>query len=498
MEQKKDIWNNKFLLVLAVAGGAIGIGNFLRFPTLFAQYGGMFLIPYICSFCVLGLPLMFAEWILGAKARDCGKNSLCLFLEYAHRNNMVKYLGIAAVSACLIISGYYMFIESWILGYSYLSLTGAFSSMASDQMGDFLGKYMTIGDGSCDILCITALIITLFLNYYFTARGISKGISSLIKVSMPLLITIALIMLAKVLFFTEGSWEGIRYMFQPRVPITDTKMWIDAASQMFFSLSVGFTATFTYVTYADKNLDISRQGLMASFMNIGMEVLIASFIAIPVSYLAFQDRIQDVVSSSSIAFGMVSMPSIFNDIPGGFFWNFLWFFLLFIAALTSSLSIIQPSASFFCNKFGINKLWGTVCSFFVCLIIIIPSVLIPVAIDEFDFWANSFIVPVGAFFLIVAIWLLGPKNCWETYEQNSAKPLTPFMKCCIQYITPILLIIVMILYIMNYGLLIISCDGYTSEQIPQVITCRILMAAVIMVYIVILSLRTKKTKTVKN
>ena len=111
--------------------------------------------------------------------------------------------------------------------------------------------------------------------------------------------------------------QVIKYMFQPRASLWDTKMWIDAASQMFFSLSVGFTATFTYVTYADKNLDISKQGLMASFMNVGMEVLIASFIAIPVSYIAFgADKIQDVVKGSSIAFGMVSMPSIFNNIPG--------------------------------------------------------------------------------------------------------------------------------------------------------------------------------------
>ncbi|MBQ0105143.1 MAG: sodium-dependent transporter, partial [Armatimonadetes bacterium] len=446
-------WNNRFLLILAVAGGATGIGNFLRFPTLFAQYGGMFLIPYLCSFFILGLPLMFIEWILGAMARDCGKNSLSLFLEVCFKNRFVKYLGVACVSACLIISGYYMYIESWILGYGWISITGGFKNMASSDMGDFLGQYITIGDGVCDVIVIVALIITVFLNYYFTARGISKGIASLIKFSMPLLMIIALIMLVKVLFFTPGSWEGIKYMFSPRVGLSESKMWIDAASQMFYSLSVGFTSTFTYVTYADKNLDISKQGLMASYMNVGMEVLIASFIAIPVSYVAFgADKIQDVVNSSSIAFGMVSMPAIFNNIPGGSFWNFLWFFLLFIAALTSSLSIVQPSASFFCNKFNISKFKGTVCSLLVCLLIIIPSVVISVGVDEFDFWANSFIIPFGAFFLIWIIYMIGPKKCWAAYEENSTRPLNGFMKFCIQFATPLMLIMVMAMYIYNYGM----------------------------------------------
>ena len=495
MEQKKDIWGNKLLLVLAVAGGAIGIGNFLRFPTLFAQYGGLFLVPYICSFFILGLPLMFIEWILGAMARDCGKNSLSLFLEYYAKNKFIKYLGIACVSACLIISGYYMYIESWILGYGWISITGGFTNMASGDMGDFLGQYITLGDGICDVLVIVALVITVFLNYFFTAKGISKGIAGLIKVSMPVLMIIAIIMLIKVLFFTPGSWEGIKYMFQPRTGLGDSKMWIDAASQMFYSLSVGFTATFTYVTYADKNLDISKQGLMASYMNMGMEVLIASFIAIPVSYVAFgADKIQDVVHSSSIAFGMVSMPAIFNNIPGGSFWNFLWFILLFVAALTSSLSIVQPSASFFCNKFSISKFWGTVCSFFLCLLIIIPSVLISVGVDEFDFWANSFIIPFGAFFLIWIVYYIGPEKCWKKYEENSTKPLNGFMKFCITVATPLMLIIVMSLYIANYGMDIIKLTAYAGDEVKMngALICRSIMALVIFIYALVLGIPVKK------
>lgn len=487
-------WNNKFLLILAVAGGAIGIGNFLRFPTLFAQYGGLFLIPYLCSFFILGLPLMYSEWILGAMARDTGKNSLCLFLEAADKRPWVKYLGIAAVSACLIISGYYMYIESWILGYGYVSITNGFKGMADSQMGDFLGSYMTLGDGVCDILCVVCLGVTLFLNYFFTAKGIAKGIANLIKISMPLLMAIALIMLIKVLF-TPGSWEGIKYMFAPRVHLNNSKMWIDAASQMFFSLSVGFTATFTYVTYSGKNLDISKQGLLASYMNVGMEVLIASFIAIPVSYIAFgADKIQDVVNSSSIAFGMVSMPAIFNNVPGGSFWSFLWFMLLFIAALTSSLSIVQPSASFFCNKYNINKVWGSIISFVVCVIIIIPSVYCSVGVDEFDFWSNSFLVPIGAFCLIVIAYALGKNKIWEAYEINSSKPLNGFMKLCISYITPIFLLVVMTLYIKNYGLEIIQCSNYPAEKLPQVMLCRILMVVVILIYSICLSIPNKKKK----
>ncbi len=481
-----DRWNNRFLLVLAVAGGAIGIGNFLRFPTLFAQYGGLFLIPYLISFFIIGLPLMFTEWILGAMARDVKMNSLASFLEVYHNNRVLKYFGVAALSACLIISGYYIYIESWILGYGWISVTGGFKHIEASAMGDFLGSYMTLGDGVCDILCILCLLITIFLNYYFTAKGIAKGIATLIKVSMPLLIVIALFMLANI-FYIPGTWAGIKYMFEPRVDLWNSKMWVDAASQMFFSLSVGFTATFTYVTYADKNLDIAKQGLMASFMNVGMEVLIASFIAIPVSYVAFgADKIQEVVKGSSIAFGMVSMPSIFNNVPGGQFWSFLWFFLLFIAALTSSLSIVQPSASFICNKFKTNKLWGSVASFVISLIILVPSVLCAVGIDEFDFWANSFIVPIGSLLLIVIVYSIGKEKCWVCFENNSSSKLNWFMKFCISWATPLFLIIVITLYIFNYGREIITCSNYEPEKIPQVILCRALMVVIILIYALII------------
>ena len=125
-------------------------------------------------------------------------------------------------------------------------------------------------------------------------------------------------------------------------------------------------------------------------------------------------------------------------------------------------------------------------SFLVCLIIIVPSVLCAVGIDEFDFWANSFIVPLGALFLIVIVYAIGKEKCWVCFENNSTSKLNDFMKFNISWATPFFLIVVVVLYIFNYGKEIITCANYEPEKIPQVILCRGLMLAIVLIYALII------------
>lgn len=447
---KNETWGSKLLLILAVAGGAIGIGNFLRFPTLFAQYGGWFLVPYFASFFLLGLPLMLIEWTIGAYSRDEERHSLSTFLEKRFPNyRFVKYLGIISVACCLIIAGYYIYIESWMLGYSILSLKGVFNNIPANELGDFLGSYIGFKGGvEVAVITIISLVIAVFLNFFFVAKGISKGISVVIKWSMPILLIMSLLMLVRV-FCQPNIFDGIKYMFRGDISqLFNLKMWVAAASQMFFSLSVGFTSTMVYVTYSKNNIDILKDGATSAFMNMGIEVLIASFMTIPVSFLVFGEKMDQVAHSSSIAFGMVSMPSIFQDIPGASVWCFLWFFLLFIAAVTSSISMVQVFQSYLCDKLDISKVKSSLLNLCVFILVIIPTVVVPCGIDEFDFWTNTVLMPIGALILVCIVH--GLKDSYsEKYKENTKHRTSGVGKFITKYITPLYLIIIIVPFIVN-------------------------------------------------
>ena len=478
-----DKWNSKILLILAVAGGAIGIGNFLRFPTLFAQYGAWFLVPYFVSFFLLGLPLMLVEWTLGAYSRDKGENSLATMLKKVFPNHIwVKYLGILCVTCCLIIAGYYIYIESWMLGYSVISLKGTFNTLPAEKLGEFLGNYTTFKSGTeLGVICLITLLITIFLNFYFVAKGVSKGVGNLIKWSMPILLIMSILMLVKVLF-TPGIGEGIKYMYRGEPSdLLNTKMWIDAASQMFFSLSVGFTSTYVYVTYSKNNLNIFSDGLTSSFMNMGIEVILASFIAIPVSFLAFGDKMDEVAHSSSIAFGMVSMPAIFQNIPGCSFWCFLWFLLLFLAALTSSVSMVQVFVSYLCNKLKISGVKSAWLNFLLFAVVAFTAVKLNGAIDELDFWTNSIFMPIGALILISVVHALRG-NFVKKFNENSKTKMPNSILFIIKYVTPIYLLLAIIPFVITSGKDVLFGNEITVEQW----FCRGLIVVMMIIYGMIL------------
>ncbi|MBQ0105264.1 MAG: hypothetical protein KBT47_04415 [Armatimonadetes bacterium] len=405
----------------------------------------------------------------------------------------MKYLGVAAVACCLIIGGYYIYIESWMLGYAGISLTGYFNHFPSEKLGDFLGQYVSFDLGTKGtVIAVSALVISAFLNFYFVACGISKGVSRLIRWSMPVLLVMALVILVKVLL-TPGIGEGIKYMFRGNISdLLNLSMWMDAAGQMFFSLSVGFTATMVYVTYSKNNLNLFKDGLSSAFMNMGIEVFIASFIAIPVSFLAFGDKMEEVVHSSSIAFGMVSMSSIFSGIPGGSVWCFLWFFLLFVAALTSSVSMVQVFISFFCDKFGITRFMSAIVSGILWLCVFLAVILVQGGIDEFDFWTNLILMPIGALMMIFIVWTLGDKF-GKTFNENS-KMKIGFFEYLIKIVTPLYLLAVMIPYVYKNGWDIITCKNYESSQLDEIWILRGIIILYFIVITVCISRKNKKSK----
>ncbi|NPB04002.1 MAG: sodium:calcium symporter, partial [Thermotogae bacterium] len=295
IKRPRQHWGSRIGVVLATAGNAVGLGNLLRFPSKVALYGGgAFMIPYLVSLALLGLPLMWVEWMAGRFGGARGHGSTVgiigtLFKSYRARL-IGRLLGVVGVAAPVLIIMYYIYIESWTLGFSLSALFGQLptpvisgdTAEALKPFSDFLAEYTKPTPFAYLIFWVTVL-----LNWYVLQRGVRYGIEVLAKYGMPLLILMA-IFLAVVIMFSKGPndhWnalKGLEFIWKPDFSrILDARVWVEAAGQIFFTLSLGMGAIATYASYVRERDDVVVTGMATASTNEFVEVVLGSSIAIP-------------------------------------------------------------------------------------------------------------------------------------------------------------------------------------------------------------------------
>lgn len=203
MKEQRDKWVSKLGLVLAMAGNAVGLGNFLRFPTQAAgNGGGAFMIPYVIAFLLLGLPLMLVEWAMGRYGGSKGQATLPGIFGLIRNNKLFRWIGVMGIWIPLFIASYYVFIESWTLGYSFFSLLGTWGAHPTQaSLSRFFTDYISYNpaSGKTFIIAYAIFLFTIALNSFILYRGISKGIEKVAKVMMPALFIFALILMIRVI-----------------------------------------------------------------------------------------------------------------------------------------------------------------------------------------------------------------------------------------------------------------------------------------------------------
>jgi SNF family Na+-dependent transporter len=257
-DETREQWTSRLGVILAVAGSAIGLGNFLRFPVQAAKNGGgAFMIPYLVALLLLGIPLMWIEWTVGRYGGAFGHSTAPGMFHKLWRNPVIKYFGLIGIFGPVVIFIYYTYIESWTLGYAFFSLFGEYSQ-ATDQgaMKDFLQSYQGLKGGHFSGLAVAYIffLVTFLLNCWIVFRGITKGIEWLCKWAMPALFVIGIVLAVRVLTLgAPGSahpeWNvanGLGFMWNPDfAALQDANVWLAAAGQIFFTLSVGIGIALT-------------------------------------------------------------------------------------------------------------------------------------------------------------------------------------------------------------------------------------------------------------
>lgn len=507
-DTKKESWNSRVGVILAVAGSAVGLGNFLRFPGQAAEYGGgAFMIAYFLAFILIGLPICWAEWTMGRFGGQAGFNSSPGIFNSITRQPAFRYLGVIGVLVPVIIYMYYVYIEAWCLGYAINFLAGNMDFSSVEESSQFWGGFIGIEkNGSALGFGLQQvgfyLLLVFALNFFLIYRGISRGIELFCKYAMPTLVVIALIILVRVL--TLGTPDlampernvsnGLGFMWNPVKNVVEVKdssgnwvidhetvdaaklaaeksraetddrlrirrigvleqllnpqLWLAAAGQIFFSLSVGFGVIITYSSYMSKDDDLVLSGLAATSANEFCEVALGGLITLPaaVTFLG----VAGVAGMGTFGLGFNVLPMVFANMAFGELFGFLFFFLLFLAAVTSSLSMLQPGIAFLEEALKINRkqsvaLLGLVTALGSAFVVYFSQSV--KALDTMDFWVGTFLIFVlSTIQIIIFGWILGIDKGFELAHQGAAIRIPRVFKFIMKYVSPLFLLIIFSLW----------------------------------------------------
>lgn len=464
--KKRDTWKTRFGVILAVAGSAVGLGNFLRFPVqASANGGGAFMIPYFISLFLFGIPLMWIEWTIGRYGGGFGHGTAPgIFHSLWEKNRFIKYFGIIGIFGPLIIFIYYTYIESWTLGYSFFALVGKCSQINSPQgMRDFLSGYQGLVKNQFFSNLGWAYLfftITFLLNILVVYYGISGGIERLSKIAMPTLFICALLLIIRVLSLgtpdpTRPGWNilnGLGFLWNPDFStLRSPKVWLSAAGQVFFTLSVGIGVILTYASYLSKTEDVALSGLTSAITNEFAEIILGASIVIPAAFVFFGPiEIRNIAKAGAFDLGFVTMPLVLQKIAFSKFFSFIWFFLLFLAGLTSSVSLAQPAIAFMEDEFDIERKKAVKIFAFVTFILCQPSIfLLPRGIvNDLDFWGGTFcLVLFGTVETILFAWVFGMERAWTELHHGADINIPRAYKFIIKYVTPLILFAILISWV---------------------------------------------------
>lgn len=508
---QKEKWNSRVGVIFAVSGSAVGLGNFLRFPGLVAEYGGgAFMIAYIISFLLIGLPICWAEWAMGREGGQNGFNSSPSIFSSITNHKRFKYLGVIALMIPIGIYFYYLIIESWCLAYATNYLLGNLQFNDSDDAVSFFHNLVGVFENGSALefdlkhLAIY-VIIALAINFHFVSKGISKGIERFCVVAMPLLFIIAIVILIRVITLgtpdptlpNNNIESGLGYMWNPSKTVVemrdtlddpwkfhdqlldntspetllkyqseasmsntlriryislwellcDPKLWLAAASQIFFSLSVGFGIIIAYASYLKPKDDVVLSGLAASSTNEFFEVAVGGMISIPAAVAFFGISGLAGIGLGTFDIGFKVLPMVFTQMPSGQVFGFLFFFLLFLAAITSSLSMLQPLMAFFEDHFGMSRKKATISVFSLTtlgvLFVLYNSADLK-ALDTLDYWiSNLLMVFLATVQVVIFGWIIGINDAIASAHQGAKIKIPKAYAFIIKYITPCLLIFIL-------------------------------------------------------
>ncbi len=399
--QSREQWGSRLGFILAASGSAVGLGNIWKYPHMAGENGGgAFTIVYLICILIVGLPIVIAEFVLGRKTQ---LSPVGAFEKISPKSNW-KWVGMLGVASAFVILSFYGVVGGWTLKYTLISLTGGFTKLAGnpDMSGSLFNSFIT---GS--LAPVIWQIIFMAFTIFVIVQGVKGGIEKWTKIMMPAILVILIVLMIRGLTLPNGM-QALDFLFKPKFEDLTASSIVLALGHSFFTLSLGMGTMITYGSYLRRDQNLLSSALWV----ILLDTLIAMMAGVAIFATVFAMG-ADPGAGPGLIF--VVLPTIFPKIAGGAVWGTLFFFLLFMAALTSAISILEVITAYFIDEKGWARKKATIIFGSVITVVgafcslsmgsfNITSFLDMSFFDIMDYLSSKYMLPIGG--MLTAVFVL--------------------------------------------------------------------------------------------
>lgn len=444
MEQNRAKFGGKLSAVLVAAGSAVGLGNIWRFPSVAGDNGGgAFLVLYILCVVVLGLPLMIAEFSVGRATHQASVGA------YRTLNRRWTFVGYNGVLAAFLILGFYYVVSGWTLEYLFQSVSGTITQASTPEAYSKIFENFHL-DPWRPVIC--AWIFAL-MTHAVIALGVQKGIERISNILMPLLFVMMLILAIHSLWM-PNSWDGVKFFFMPDFSKVTAQTVLMALGQAFFSLSIGLGCMVTYASYFNRETNLRHTALNVSLLGT-LVALLAGLIIFPAAY-SVGIFTPDTSPTAGPALIFITLPAIFNSMPLGSLWAAIFFLLLVVAALTSTISLHEVITAYLHEEWHLSRKWSNALTTASMLVTsAVASLSLGVwnhwricgltIFDTMDYLTANILLPLGGFFTCIFVGWLLDKKVLRNELSNEGKlscHILPLLVFLLRWVCPVILAII--------------------------------------------------------
>ncbi|MCD6201376.1 MAG: sodium-dependent transporter [Bacteroidales bacterium] len=438
--KQRDSFGSRFGVIAAAAGSAIGLGNIWRFPYVLGENGGgIFLLIYLVLVAMVGIPVMLSEFTIGRRAR---RNPYGAFRILAPGKPWYL-VGLVGIMAAFMILAFYTVVAGWTLEYLYQAVINGFSGKSPETINNMFDAFR-----ASTFRPILWFLIFMFMTAWIVVSGIRKGIEKYTKILMPFLFLLIIVLDIRAITL-PGAGEGLKFLFKPDFSKISAETILEALGQGFFSLSIGMGTLITYGSYINKKEKLGHAALNVTLA----DTLIAILAGIAIFPAVFAFGIEPNEGTGLV---FKTLPLIFQEMAGGYFFSILFFLLLAIAALTSTISVLEVIVAFFSEELKISRKAATILAALTVGMLGIMAagswgwfsgvqVMKQNFFGIFDFTTANILLPVGGFFIVIFVgWFMGTHNVKDELSNGGDIRIAylPVFIFLVRYVAPLAIALV--------------------------------------------------------
>ncbi|WP_017364256.1 sodium-dependent transporter [Methylococcus capsulatus] len=428
-------WSSRLAFVLAASGSAIGLGNIWKFPYLTGEHGGgAFVLVYLLCVAAIGIPIMIAETLLGRRGRQSPINAMRSLAEAAKVSPAWQYAGWLGVISGFLILSYYSVIAGWALAYVFKMNSALFSHITPETAARYFDEFRT--DPQIQVIWHTLFMVA---TVAIVSRGVNGGLEKGTRYLMPAL-AVMLVVLVLYAVGTEGLGRAVAFLFLPDFSRLSGESVLTAMGQAFFSLGLGMGSIMVYGSYLPSHVSIARSTIVVA----AADTAVALFAGLAIFPIVFSNHLEPGMGPGLI---FQTLPIAFGAMPGGSFFGALFFVLVFFAALTSSIAMIEPAVAWLTENRGLSREAASAWSGLACWGLGLGTLLSFSSWSDvrlfgrnlfelLDFLTADVMLPIGGFLVAVfAGWVLSRRDTEEELEMADSRAYEAW-RFLVRYVAP--------------------------------------------------------------